>query len=184
MMTRLMTLTIAALLTMSAAAPVTAQEPPRSEAPERGDVARALTALLAADTFEDVYIGYAGSLSPNAAAFRILHASPRRVELFTRLVREGSAVGQLYGAIGLYGEDAKVFQWAVGVLRARQDERVATQFGCLGGAETVGALLEAKGAMRLKPGQTATEWLAVHGSGSLDIVGGGYPSVFTEGARP
>ncbi|MCC7073782.1 MAG: hypothetical protein IT383_20905 [Deltaproteobacteria bacterium] len=142
--------------------------------------ADALARLRTATVFQDDAVGYAGALSDNVAAFRVLFDSPDAARSFGALAREGSLVGRLYAAIGLKHHDPTAFAMTLAALRRHADERVLTQFGCLGGSERVGELLRSGDAavVRLAPGETVPAWLKAHGSGHLDVEGGGYTGEF------
>lgn len=136
--------------------------------------------LMEAETFEDVAIEYDGHLSDGVRAFRVVFAADDAAARFRAIREHGTLVGQLYAAIGLRHHDDAAYDEAVQALRARATERVRVQFGCLGGGETVGELLESakRPVMRLAPGQTFEEWLRIHQTGHVDIVGGGFTSEF------
>lgn len=157
-------------------APATAAS---AAAPPR-DADEAASALIAADTFEDVGIGYDGQLSPGVRAFRVVFAAKGAADRFREIRARGTLVGQLYATIGLRHYDPVAYAEAVQALRLHADERVATRFGCLGGGERVGDLLESTkpSAIRLSPGQTFQDWMAIHGAGETDIVGGSFTSEF------
>src|SRR5690242_13251891 len=72
--------------------------PPAFEAtsPPPQAPASAYDTLKTATVFEDAHIGYSGSLSPNAAAFRAILASPDPKTTMRALYTEGTVVGKLY----------------------------------------------------------------------------------------
>lgn len=142
--------------------------------------ADALARLRTATVFQDKAVGYAGALSDNVAAFRVLFDSPDAARSFAALAREGSLVGRLYAAIGLKHHDPAAFAVTLTALRRHADERVPTQFGCLSDSERLGELLRSSEAavVRLAPGETLPAWLRVHGSAHLDVEGGGYTGMF------
>lgn len=143
----------------------------------------ALQTLLTAEVFEDVRVGYAGQLSTNVRALRVLYASPEAKTLLVKLGQEGSTVGQLYAAIGLHDLDKAAAAQVRQVLRGKSEQHVLSQMGCLGGGFKVGELLERQepDAVRLQPGQSLEDWFKAHKSGRLDIAGGGYSASFLHG---
>lgn len=138
--------------------------------------------LLGAETFEDVKISYEGSFSRGVRAFRAVFASPDAAERFRRIVGQGTLAGRLYATIGLRHHDPAAYAEAVTQLRAREGAYVPAMFGCDGTPRRVGDLLENREAtaIRLSPGQTLADWLALHHTGHLDIVGGAFTSEFGE----
>lgn len=162
------------------ARPLSASE--RAEVSAAGsNVAQAFETLHNATTFEDTRVGYSGDISTNARAFHAIHTSADAAAVFGVLARSGTAVGRLYGAIGLRHHDPKAFKVVVADLRKASHVNVETLMGCMGGGDTVGGLLEdtSADAVRLKPGQTLDAWFAHHKRGALDVVGGGYTATFT-----
>lgn len=144
------------------------------------DADEAVRALIAADTFEDVWISYDGHLSPGVRAFRVVFAAPDAAARFREIRARGTLVGQLYATIGLRHYDPVAYAAAVQALRLRADERVAARFGCLGGGQRVGDLLQSTkpSAIRLSPGQTFQDWMTIHKKGETDIIGGSFTSEF------
>ncbi len=74
--------------------------------------------------------GGRGSISfPKGAAFRTLLAQPDATELFTRLIREGSRAGQIYGLAGLRMVDTVLFARELPAFLASTDS-VESSMGC------------------------------------------------------
>ena len=144
--------------------------------------------LVATEVFADRAVGYSGTLSDQVRAFRVLMARPNAGAIFNTLFRDATNAGKLYALCGLYHHDRTAFAAARAAMFPLASVRVRTQFGCMGGSEPIGALIESNepNAVRLAPGQTLEQWLNANGgSGVYDIAGGGYPVSFagsTEGA--
>ena len=90
-------------------------------------------------------------------------------------------MGKLYAAIGLRAHDAAAYDELIAVL-ASDPARVTAQFGCSTLSLPIADLIESKeaNAVRLNAGEDLNAWLAAHGSGDLDIVGGGYTAWFAQ----
>ena len=137
--------------------------------------------LIGATVFEDVAISYDGHESDGARAWRVVFADEDAAARFRRIADEGSAVGKLYAAIGLRTHDDDAYDELIAVL-AGDPARVTAQFGCSTLSLPIADLIESKeaNAVRLTDGEDLNAWLAAHGSGDLDIVGGGYTAWFAQ----
>jgi hypothetical protein len=167
------------LMSLCVAASAAWAQPPAPQSQREASTA-ALDRLKGATVFEDVKVGEGGELSANVQALRTLRRSPQPREALLRLLEQGGAVGQLYATIGLYDLDKAAFARGVARLREQRDLQVQILFGCRGGQVTIAELLDkGAGAVRLEPGQQLRAWYQSQGlHGSLDIIGGGYTSMF------
>jgi hypothetical protein len=88
-----------------------------------------LLVLANAKVFVMDAIGYAGSLPPQARAFRNLLKEARAADAFSELVGSASPPAQLYGLSGLYLVDRDNYEKHAVQLR-RGNARVRTFIGC------------------------------------------------------
>jgi len=149
---------------------------------------KALEVLSSTDVFADPYVGFAGSPSREACAFRTILDQPDADRLFRRLLARAHLPGRLYALCGLYFTDHDRFLRVIQPYRESPDS-VATFQGCFYGREGVAKLVESSHprAIRLRdPTETTAEWLERNKdpSGSqdfvFDILGGGWPARFKE----
>lgn len=142
----------------------------------------AVATLRSASTFDDVRIGYSGSLSPNVAAFRQVLAGPGAAAAFHDLVEHGTPAGRLYGVAGLYLADRPAFAPAVDRLAATGGDVMRFQ-GCEQGQDHVKSVLRSPGPARIvvAAGETldAARARAPRGA-ACDIEGGCIPLSFAE----
>lgn len=175
----------ASVASASASTPVPVA-PVASAAPDAGSVPEAVAAtdavgtLRSATTFDDVHIGYSGSLSPNVAAFRQVLARPGAADVFRDLVEHGTPAGRLYGVSGLYLADRPAFAPAVARLSAAGGDVTRFQ-GCEQGQDHVASVLRSPGPARVvvAAGETleAARARAPRGA-ACDIEGGCIPLSF------
>jgi hypothetical protein len=150
--------------------------PPAFEAtsPPPQAPASAYETLKTATVFEDSHIGYGGSLSPNAAAFRAILASPDPKATMRALYTEGTVVGKLYAVAGLYLVDPPAFEPAVRAL-AKHGGNVKIQQGCMRGEMPVAEVLFASGSRIMIPrGTTIHDYFARNTSGAMSDIAGGF----------
>ena len=149
---------------------------------------QALQILSRTDTFADTYVGFAGSPSQEACAFRTVLDQPDADRLFKRMLVQAHVAGRLYALCGLYFTDHERFAREIQPYRGSADS-VATFSGCIMGRQPIAKLVESSypRVIRLKdPSETTQEWvernIGPDGSHdySLDIVGGGWPARFKE----
>ena len=148
---------------------------------QSADAIEAYRVLVVTEVFADRAVGYAGALSDQVRAFRTLMARPNAAAIFNALFRDATNAGKLYALCGLYHYNRAGFAGARAAMVPLASVQIRTQFGCMGGTEAIGVLVEssAQNAVRLAPGQTLEQWLTANGgSGVFDIVGGGYPVSF------
>jgi hypothetical protein len=91
---------------------------------------RAEAVLRDTDTFCDVYVGFAGSISTPACAFATLNRRGDAVAIFRRLLRDAKRPGQLYALCGLYLNARPEFARAIVPYRQARDT-VKTYGGCI-----------------------------------------------------
>jgi len=148
----------------------------------------AIEILSRTDTFADTYVGFAGSASREACAFRAVLDQPDADSLFKGILAKGHVAGRLYALCGLYFTDHPRFVQEIQPYRERADS-VGTFSGCISNRQRVAKLVESSypRVIRLKdPSETTDEWVARNmgpdGSRdySLDILGGGWPARFKE----
>lgn len=155
-------------------APIASAAPVADAAPD------ALAMLRTATTFDDVHVGYSGSLSPNVAAFRQVLAGPGAAAAFRDLVEHGTPAGRLYGVAGLYLADRPAFAPAVARLSAAGGDVTRFQ-GCEQGQDHVASVLRSPGAARIvvAPGESldAARARAPRGA-ACDVEGGCIPLSF------
>ena len=143
--------------------------------------------MLDAERFEDEAIGYAGELSKLVQAYRILLKEKAADQAFKSLLEKASLAGQLYALCGIYYTDHNLFFTIVDNYKIK-NEYVQTLFGCIGGKMLVSEIVQVNSptVVRLSyPDQTINEWIDSHkeiikNGFSIDIVGGSYPSKFSQ----
>ena len=143
----------------------------------------AYQALLAADQFEESFIGIAAQPSHLVVAYRTLLKETEADSAFKQLLEQASPAGQLYALCGVYFTDPASFPALVEKNRNRS-EPVRVQSGCLGFGVPFADILADKSpqAVRLSgPDASLMEWRRDHPDcNKFDIVGGGYPHAFTQ----
>jgi hypothetical protein len=121
-----------------------------------------------------VRVGYGGSLSKNAEAFRAILAAPDPKRAMRALYTEGTLVGKLYAVAGLYLVDPEAFEPAARAL-VKRGGTVSTQDGCSGGQSTVAELIFASGQRIMVPrGTNLRDWFAQHPNGAMGDIAGGF----------
>ena len=154
--------------------------PPPAPVPVVTTAAEAIAYLRSAETFDDVRVGYSGSLSEGVAAFRLVLASPGARAAFHELLDHGTPAGRLYGVVGLYFADRAAFGPAVAEL-AKAGGDVTRRQGCGEDRDRVANVLLSPGQPRVvvAPGDTFETALARAPRGaSCDIEGGCIPLEF------
>jgi hypothetical protein len=150
------------------------------------DVATAYEELRTTLTVESSHLGYAGTPSHNARAFRALLADPKAGALFRKLLREGTAAGRVYALSGLFFTEPNAFPSELDKL-IEQGGMVRTMSGCLVRDEDVTEVL--KGApwferrIVVRAGQSLDDWFKAHESGQGDVAGGYYPLMLAGDGR-
>jgi hypothetical protein len=146
----------------------------------------AIELLLKTDVFADDAVGIAGVVSEQVKAFRLIMDQSDAAEVFSHILRKGTVAGQLYALCGLYSTDHDLFRQTIDRYKSSRRE-VRAEFGCIMYTLAVSELVynDDPDTVRLKPGQTLSEWRSEHHSDHLrlDISGGGYPSLFA-GKQP
>ena len=171
---------------------VSLQESGAAEHSSRGpfEVSRddAVEVLSSTDVFSDTYVGFGGTPSRQACAFRTVLDQSDADRLFKQILAKGHLAGRLYALCGLYYTDHDRFLKEIEPYR-RSPDSVATFQGCLMGRQGVARLVELREprVIRLRDAsETTEEWRERNqdpgGSQdySLDILGGGWPARFKE----
>lgn len=140
--------------------------------------------LRQAQHFASRAVGYAAVEPPEARAFVALARSRQGGTAFKYLLLQGSMAAKVYALVGLRRTNPIFFRFAVQPFRVWPGY-VPTFFGCIISAERVNTIIESHeaNAIRLPPNQTLVDWYRSRpGSraGTLDVVGGGYTSMFLE----
>jgi hypothetical protein len=151
------------------------------------DGQKAYQTLLHAERFEDEAIGYAGELSKLVQAYRILLKEKAADQAFKSLLEKATLAGQLYALCGIYYTDHNLFLILVNNYKVKNED-VQTLFGCIGGKMLASEIVKVNSptVVRLSyPDQTIDEWIDSHkeivkNGFLIDIVGGGYPSKFSQ----
>lgn len=143
--------------------------------------------LVNAAYFAGPAVGIAGAEPDESKALRALAADPRGGNAFKYLLFTGSQAGKLYALVGLRHTNRIFFSLAVQPFRAWPGE-VQTFFGCVGETVAVREIVFTSGEnpVRLKHGETLAQWWRRRKPGaqiSLDIIGGGYTSMFVDYAE-
>ena len=147
--------------------------------PDRDD---SFMLLLNTDTFAGPMNGRGNRPSQQVAAFRLLLQLDDRAEVFSDLFRRATPAGKLYAVCGLYFSDPVLFGIACNDL-ATLEGSIRTHFTCIIASSTIRSIVGRKDdrTVKLKPGQSLADWLSESDRPdeySLDIQGGGYPSLF------
>jgi hypothetical protein len=165
--------------------PVVARAEPRAALSPEG--AQAWRILRDAERFTDDAIYDGGTTPVEVRAWRWLMREPQAGAAFAQLLEAATLPGRLYALCGLYYSDPAGFATAVEPYRA-SDATLFFQTGCVGLADMpVAELIEARRmpAIRLASRDESIEaWTrrTANAEGyQLDILGGGYPSLFREG---
>jgi len=179
---------LVAVLSAADAAPVAARDAGPDVREALAPKARAaFDLLMQAKRFDGAAVGEGGKLSDNAAAVRAVIRDREAPAAFQALYDRGPVVARLYALAAFWYLRPGDFSALVQAVRQRDGAmRVATQFGCSIGAETVAALLEkrARDAVRLTPGTGLYAFVCAarkSGSYTADIVGGALPIEIVEG---
>lgn len=145
--------------------------------------------LRDADFFSGPAVGFGGVTPPEMSAFRHFAQHKRGAAVFRYLLLTGSLPAKMYALTGLHRTSPMFFTVAVQPFKLVPNS-VPTFFGCIMGGETVASLIQSEepDAVRLRNGQTLESWWEERrgtGSGTLhlDIVGGGYTSMFLDPPR-
>lgn len=145
--------------------------------------------LRDADFFSGPAVGYGAVTPPEMVAFRHFAGHERSGTVFKYLLLTGSLPGKMYALTGLRRSNPAFFTVVVQPFKLTSSP-VPTFFGCIISGETVASLVQSEepDAVRLRKGQTLESWWeARRGTGSgtlhLDIVGGGYTSMFLDPPR-
>ncbi len=120
-----------------------------------------------------------GSTPREVLALRTLIQEPEAVPTLRLVLETGKLPGQLFALCGLYYAAPEVFAREVERYRERKDE-VRVEFGSPSQTMPVARVVEKPSAVRLARGESLQRWGEEHLSQpiSLDIVGGGFPSLF------
>lgn len=143
--------------------------------------------LLNAKGFAGPAVGIAAAEPDVMKAFRALASHDGGGAAFKYLLLRGSTAGKLYALAGLQRTNPVFFRIAVQPFRLWPAE-VDTIFGCVGESVPVRELVETNrpNPVRLKPGETLAQWWRERTPGTqanLDILGGGYTSMFLDWAE-
>jgi hypothetical protein len=155
---------------------------------------KAYQVLLTANRFEDDaddVIACAAQPSKLVEGYRILLKEPSADRAFKNLLERATPAGQLYALCGIYYSDHPFFL-AVLEKHTERTDYVNTQFGCIGGRMRVSDIVkldDAPDVVRLTSQESIFEWMNRNLQHSrktfrLDIVGGGFPSIFRIPTRP
>ena len=145
--------------------------------------------LRDAEFFSGPAVGYGGLTPPEMVAFRHFARHSRGGTTFKYLLLTGSLPAKMYALTGLRRSNPTFFRVAVQPFKLLP-VFVPTFFGCIIGGERAASLVESDepDAVRLRKGQTLEAWWEERrgkGGGTLhlDIVGGGYTSMFLDPPR-
>lgn len=143
--------------------------------------------LVSAEYFAGPAAGIAGTEPDESKALRLLAASRNGGAAFKYLLIRGTAAGKLYALVGLRHTNPSFFQIVVQPFRIWPGE-VQTIFGCVGQSVEIRELVSTRGEnpVRLQPGETLAQWWQRRTPGvevNVDIVGGGYTSMFIDFAE-
>jgi hypothetical protein len=107
--------------------------------------------------------------------------------VFKYVLLRGSNAGRIYALIGLRRTSPWFFRAAVQPFRIWPGD-VVTIFGCVGGGEPLRHIVSSdkNDPVRLRAGETLREWWLSHRPGelNLDVIGGGYTSMFFDWTGP
>ncbi len=135
--------------------------------------------------FSGAAVGIAGEEPAESKAIRALTADRRGGTAFRYLLFTGSRAGKLYGLVGLRHTNRRLFTIAVQPFRVWPGE-VETQFGCIGQSVPVRDVVENPAAVRLNDGESVGDAFRRPKRATLmelDIIGGGYTSMFVDYAE-
>lgn len=140
--------------------------------------------LVSAEYFAGPAVGIAAVEPEESKALRLLAARPHGGTAFKYLLLRGTPAGRLYALVGLRHTNPRFFRVVVQPFRGWPGE-VRTLFGCVGQSEKIRDVVSTRqnNPVRLKPGETLAEWWRRRSPGAevnLDIVGGGYTSMFID----
>ena len=138
--------------------------------------------LRDAKYFASRAVGFGAVEPPEARALVTLAKSRHGGTALKYLLVRGSVAAKVYALVGLRRTNPIFFRIAVQPFRVWPSE-VVTFFGCIISSERVATIVEQPGAVRLQPGQTLVDWYRSRPRGRpvvVDIVGGGYTSMFLE----
>lgn len=143
--------------------------------------------LLSAESFAGPAVGIAGTEPDESKAVRLLAASRNGGTAFKYLLIRGTTAGKLYALAGLRHTNPSFFQIVVQPFRIWPGE-VQTISGCVGRSVEIRGLVSTRGEnpVRLEPGETLAQWWKRRKPGvevDIDIVGGGYTSMFIDFAE-
>lgn len=150
-----------------------------SEGPQLSpDGKSALRVLLSTNRFTWNVLGD-GSTPPEVLALRTLTQEPEAVPALRVVLESGKLPGQLFALCGLYYAAPEVFAREVERYREVKEE-VRVEFGSPSQTMPVARVVEKPSAVRLARGESLQRWGEEHLSQpiSLDIIGGGFPSLF------
>jgi hypothetical protein len=138
--------------------------------------------LLKAKYFSGRAVGFLAVEPPEARAFVSLAGHRGGGTAFKYLLFRGTPAAKIYALVGLRRTNPAFFSVAVQVFRFWPGE-VETFFGCIIQKEPIATVVatDKPGAVRLKHGETLVDWWRRRMPGvevSLDVIGGGYTSMF------
>jgi len=143
--------------------------------------------LANAEYFAGPAVGIAAVEPEESKALRALATDPRGGVAFKYLLITGSPTARLYGLVGLRHTNPVSFRLAVQPFRVWPGE-VQTSFGCITQAERIRDVVATRGEnpVRLEAGESLAQWWRRRPPTSgvdLDILGGGYTSMFLDFAE-
>jgi hypothetical protein len=143
--------------------------------------------LSKAEYFAGPAVGIAGVEPRESKALRSLAADPRGGSAFRYLLLNASPAARLYGLVGLRHTNPTLFRVAVQPFRIWPGD-VQTWFGCGIRSEPVRDVVATRGEhpVRLRDGESLVEWWKRRPPQTgmdLDIIGGGYTSMFVDFAE-
>jgi len=113
-------------------------------------------------------VGYGGTASEEAVAFRKILKSPNAKTQFKKLYRSERLVTKLYGLGGLYFTDKKAFKKGLATLKNNQIP-ISMRQGCSAGSTTVASLINNESISNFSSGYIPLE-LAGEGEKLVEIV--------------
>ena len=124
-------------------------------------------------------VGPAGVGPPQARAFVNLANARGGGTVMKYVLLRGSAIARIYALIGLRRTNPIFCSIVIQPFRFSR-AKVKTNFGCFGNTQQVCDLVVSDGAVQLRRGETLARWLrrTPRVLPQLDIVGGGYTSMF------
>jgi len=140
--------------------------------------------LTRAEYFAGPAVGIGGEEPAESKALRSLAAHASGSKAFKYLLFSATPAGRLYALVGLRHTDPAFFWIAVQPFRFLPGE-VETIFGCVGQRVAARELVATPepNPVRLERGETLRQWWERRKPGdefSLDILGGGYTSMFVD----